>query len=684
MAVRVAPRVLLLIALVISASVAVSSRAEACSCVPPRLERVELPRDGAMDVPTDATMRVFLTSFSPSLRAQLGAEYQLRDAHGALVPLDTTVVSTRLDLRPRAPLRASETYMLERLFVFAADGTRLSDDERARAAPGSLRGAFFPVARFTTTAAASAPRAIAPHVDDASLSFPRGGGDCGPGAGIAVQLAPTAGAGTLDVIELRVREPRGQSAVVSTRPASETMLYAGDLLCAFDPLTLPAGQSVAYQIAWLDGAGRELGVTAWARVSGRGSRRRAQRVVDRGVPRGWAATPITTPSTAATPRGPTGCEHGLEERARVELVATGAPSAYADRPALLLDATRVWSFYPSAPEGTGTTLRALSTAFDASPLLATTRETTIEGWPDAVVPLGSSGAIVLARRYQIGAVTTATLTSLELSTDATRGPLAIAWQTPFDASAGRYRMAISDRELAIVYGRRPPGEYSESLSFVFVDPRDGHETGPALHTAHGLDANAEGAAIAHVGGRFVVVWPSGVGLAGRGPLRATTVSSAGLGTIVDLPIASYSPPDLVSVGTVAGLATATSDGRVELSVIGPDGALVRGPFALSRGVGGRDNRMPRIAWDGHRFAVLWETHPATGAYVVVVDVDGHVSPPLRLDRSEVNASGLGIVATPSGFVATYSAGYGEHGMAIALRCRAQLAAGPPIAIAPSS
>jgi hypothetical protein len=242
--------------------------------------------------------------------------------------------------------------------------------------------------------------------------------------------------------------------------------------------------------------------------------------------------------------------------------------------------------------------------------------TTLAGWPEAMVTAGSR-ALVLARRYEEGGACHATLAGLELTSP---GALRTAWETPFDASAGRYRMALGGDELAIVYGRRPEGQYSESLSFVFVDVRDGHETGAALHTAHGLDTNAEGAGLAYVGraptGGFVVVWPSGSGLVGRGPLRAASVSSRGLGTIVDLPIESYSPPDLVSAGDRAGLATATRDGRVELSTLAPDGTLVRGPIVLSRGVGGHDNRVPRLAWDGRRFAVLWETHPETGVHVV--------------------------------------------------------------------
>lgn len=662
-------------------AVNVEARALACSCARTRLARTHLPIDRSADVPTDVTLRVFLTGFSRALRTSLGAEYQLRDSSGAIVPLDVTVVSTRLDLRPRSALRAGETYTLEQLFVFGVDGTRLTDDERVSASAGSLRGAFFPVSRFITTAPAPA-RSLTVRVSEASLTLPRGGGDCGPGAGIAVEMAPTFGSTPHDVIELRVRTAAGRERVAATGPASEPMLYAGDLLCMADPEPLPAGQRISYRVVLRDVADRELGSTPWRVVSSRLSRRPGRRLRDAGVPAGWSVSSQVPATLAIATRGPAGCEHGLEELARVELVATGAPSSYGERSMPIVSDGRLWSLHSPAPEGTSRTARATSVALDAPSMVAASQETRIESVPDAVVSSGAH-AFVLARRYEERAPTTATLSAIDLDAQ-TPGPLALAWQIPFDASAGRYRMALGERELAIAYGRRPYGGYSESLSFVFIDPRDGHETGPALHTAQGLDTNAEGASIAHVGGRFVVVWPSASGLGARGPLRATYVSSAGLGTIVDLPIASYSPPDLVSAGSTAGLATASPDGRVELSVIGPDGALIRGPFLLSRGVGGRDNRLPRVAWDGQRFAVLWGSHRATGAHVVVVDEAGHVSAPLRVDRDGVHAAGLGIVATPTGFVVTYTAGYGTHGMAVSLRCRAHPAAGAPIAIAPAS
>jgi hypothetical protein len=590
----------------------VPRRAQACSCIAPRQERVHLPSDGAVGVPVDVTLRVFLGAYSPALRARLATEYQLRDASGALVPLDATVVATRLDLRPRRRLRPSETYTLEHVFAFGRDGTRLTDTERLGASPGSTRGAFYPVVRFTTASGRAPARAPSVHVDRASLSFRQGGGDCGPGAAIAVEVS-VAGAGPLDLLELRVRG----LGVASTQPVGASTLYAGDLLCSPDPVTLPAGPSVTYEIALVDARGHELVVSPASTVSGGPFRRRAGRTLAQlAVPAGWPATIIPTPAAAAG-SGPPGCEHGLEETARVELVAAGAPSAYADRPTLAFDGTSIWSLYVADPrDAAARTVRAFSLPASSSPMLHALHATTLAGWPEAMVTAGSR-ALVLARRYEEGGACHATLAGLELTSP---GALRTAWETPFDASAGRYRMALGGDELAIVYGRRPEGQYSESLSFVFVDVRDGHETGAALHTAHGLDTNAEGAGLAYVGraptGGFVVVWPSGSGLVGRGPLRAASVSSRGLGTIVDLPIESYSPPDLVSAGDRAGLATATRDGRVELSTLAPDGTLVRGPIVLSRGVGGHDNRVPRLAWDGRRFAVLWETHPETGVHVV--------------------------------------------------------------------
>src|SRR5690606_31613522 len=120
-----------LLALVVAIGViATPAAARACSCVPPRLSRDVLPRDGAEQFPTDGVIHVFLTAFPLAARKALASEYRLRDAAGAEVPVDPRVVGTRLDLVPRAPLRPSTKYSLEQVFAFDEAGVRLGDTER--------------------------------------------------------------------------------------------------------------------------------------------------------------------------------------------------------------------------------------------------------------------------------------------------------------------------------------------------------------------------------------------------------------------------------------------------------------------------------------------------------------------------------------------------------------------------
>ncbi|MBX7196125.1 MAG: Ig-like domain-containing protein [Sandaracinaceae bacterium] len=665
----------LALTLALALVVGIVGHAHACSCVEPRLERTHLPADGARDVPTDVTIHVFLRTFTDGARQSLGAEYRLRDAAGALVPLDATVVSDRLDLRPRHALVAHRTYTLEHVFAFGTDGARLTDTERFYARAGTVRGVFYPALRFTTGAGPLAARTASPTVHDATLHFAQGGGDCGPGAALSVAPAPIAARDSLDLIELRVRG----LGVVTSAPATTDRLYASDLMCSSDPVTLPPGQSVEYQLGWLDASGRELGATAWATVQSSVRRRsRTARGPMLASP-GWASTTIVPAPPPAPPSGPPGCENGLEETSRAELVATGAPWAFGDRAAIASDGATVWALYPGlGDDGAVAPLRAFAMDAARASIAATAHDTTLTGNPEVLTTTGH-GLYAITRTWSRDLSATAQLTALAPSAS---GALGARWSAPIAGQVGRYRAAIHGNQLAIAYGRRAP-DYSESLSLVRFDLQRGVMLEPVLDTAQGLDTNAEGPAIAAVGEGFLVVWPSGQGLISRGPLRTASFGAGGLGAIVDLAVPSYSPPSLIGAGSVAGLATGSERGVILVSVLDASGHLSAGPFEVSRGIGGDDNRNPVVAWDGRRFGVLWETHPDTGAYVAVVDPSGHVSAALRIDRAEVNASGLGLVATTRGFVATYTGGHGDHGMAVSLACRASAPAGPPASIDPA-
>jgi hypothetical protein len=674
MPVLLRPAFFVLLALCL-ASLASPPPVHACSCVPPRIDRTVLPADGATDVPVDATLRVLLHGFPVAMRADLGGEYRLIDTAGRVVPLDVVVAGNRLDLRPRAPLGARATYTLEQVFAFGRDGARLTDTERFMAPAGSVRGAFFPVSRFTTRPS-SAARALTVRTREAGLQFRQGGGDCGPGASLGVVPEPVAGALPTDLYELRIQ---GLGAVRSAL-TTESHIHVGDLLCDPDPITLPSGRSVSYQLAVIDASGREIGATGWETVTG-GGRRRPGRTFPAGrASVGWSSTSLIATPALRTATGPRGCAHGLEETARLEVVPDGSPWAFGDRASSAVVGVDAWLAYPGQGSTGSPPVRLFSlpppSGRAQSPWSATSHPSSIAGMPELLLS-SSSALFVVARSYAPGGGGTATINALDASGGPGVAPR-VQWSHPIESVVGRYRGAVGGGQLLIAYGRRAP-DYSESLSFVFFDAATGAPS-TTLDTAQGIDTNAEGAAVAYFGGRFVVAWPSGVGLSGRGPFRVASVDAAGLGTPADLAIDSYSPPDLVAADGVGGLATATRSGQVQLSILDPSGQISGGPFEVSRGVGGGDNRNPRVAWDGQRFAVLWETHPDTGANVTVIDATGHVAPPLRIDRAEINASGLAIVPTPRGFVASYTGGHGDHGMVVALGCRSQPPSGPPPSI----
>lgn len=636
-------------------------RASACSCVEPRLVRRVVPNDGAADFPVDGTLRVFLGGFPVGVRPTLAAEYRLRDAAGSLLPLDATVVGTRLDLRPHARLSPSTTYTLEQIFAFDAAGTRLTDLERM-GSHGALRGIWYPVATFRTSAGVATPRAIAPTITAARLHFAHGGGDCGPAtaAQADVRLPPRMLA--TDIVELRVRS---HGTVVSDAAEGLTSLYVGDMLCDPDPVTLPAGASLEIQAVMLDAAGTELGASAWTRAHGHGRRPTSVgRIGLLGAGTWPSVTIVAAPSTAA-PRGPASCQHGLELVSRHDVVSDGAPWTYGDRTTLSTDGAARWLAYSG---GEGAAMRLFTVAGDG---VASSVSTTVSGTPSATLAT-SSGPLVSWSTYTQDAHSEGHLARL----DAHGAP---SWSVALPGGDGSdHRLARGDGRVFVAWARREP-DYTERLAYAIFDESTGAAIASLAPTTYGLDSNSEGPATAFVDGRFLIVWGTGSGFRG-GPLASLVVQDSTASAPVDLSaIDSYAPPDLAGAGTQAGLVTATHDGRVLLAVLDHDGRLASGPFEISTGVGGRDNRLPRVAWNGQAFAVAWETYPTPGVYVAIVDGTGAVSAALRVDASEPYAGSIGIAPTASGWLAGYTTDR-AHGRIAELRCRASAALGPPQSI----
>lgn len=654
-------RARLLATLVLAApALLASGRAAACSCVEPHLERRVVPEDGATDFPTDGIVRVFLDGFPESTRGSVGSEYRLRDPSGALVPLVVGATRSRLDLRPRAPLTPGTSYVLEQVFAFDASGTRLTDLQRLSAS--SLRGIWYPVATFRTGVGPAAVRAVAPSIASARLHFAHGGGDCGPATAVAVEIAMPPGARPTDVVELRVRS----QGAVTTDLASASSLYAGDMLCDPEPVTLASGSSLEVQVVAIDAAGHELGTSTWVRAQGVGTRSPSSRASGLlGAP-AWPAASIVPAPPSASSRGPSACPDGLEVVSRHDAGEHG-PWAYGDRTTLSADGGARWM---ATAGDDGAPFGLYAVAGDGAASRVTT---TVSGYPSGLCAT-PSGPLVSTTTYTQDAHARGHLIRLD-------GHGAPSWTVDLTGDGSDHRIARGGGRVLVAWASRAP-DYAESLAYAIVDEASGAIIASASPTAFGLDSNSEGPAAAFVDGRFLIAWGTGSGFR-RGPFASVVVSGTTLGTPNDLStIDSYSPPDLVGAGTRAGLATATSGGLVQLTILDRDGAIDAGPFDLSTGIGGGENRLPRIAWNGTYFLVGWETYPSPGVYVVAADATGAVSPALRVDASEPYAGTIGMVATTSGWLAGYTTDR-AHARIAELRCRASAPLGPPQSIPPA-
>ena len=640
-----------IVCLVVGVLFARAAPALACSCVGPTPTRSVVPHDGASDFPIDGVVRVLVTGFPAPERAAIGAEYRLRDATGAVVALDVGVVATRIDLRPHTPLAPSATYTLEQIFAYDAAGTRLTDLQRITAT-GPLRGIWSPVATFTTATSPAVTRALVPTLTNARLLFRYGGGDCGPSTDVMTDLALPAGVIDTDVIELRTRH---DGVVLTTTALGLASLLVGDTLCTADPVTLPSGSSIEVQAVLVDAAGHDLGTSGWRRARGHGTRPSSRRLTWAGWP---SVTIVPTPSVS-TSRGPASCPNGLEVISRHDVVSAGAPWMYGERTTLSSEsATRFVAYGSDAGAMQLFTLAADGGATRIAP--------TATGQPDALFAT-MQGPIVTSVAYSRTLGVVGTLLRLDAHG-------AARWSSELPATGTDHRIARGGGQILVAWAATGDG-ITERLAYAIFDERTGALIESQAPTSFTLDANSEGPAAAFVDGRFVIVWGSAQGLV-RGPLISLVVSAGGATHRPLSSIDSYSPPDLASAGNRAGLVTASSDGRVLFGVLDRDGALASGPFEVSVGVGGTQNRLPRVAWNGSELAVAWETYPTAGVYVAIADGTGAISAALRVDDAEPFAGSIGVTPTANGWLAGYTIDRGR-GRIAELRCTSQPPVGPP-------
>ncbi len=636
----------------------VTSTASACSCVGARMSRMVVPIDGTEAFPTNGIIRVYLTAFPEALRSRIASEYRLVGPEGN-VALRNRVVGTRLDLIPQSPLAASTAYTLEQVHAYNNAGALLSDSERA-IAQGNVRGAWFGVTSFTTAAGPAPSRTRPLTMASAGFDFRFGGGDCGPGVSLNAEVQLPQPLRDTDLIELRVFG----LGVVRSAPLithdPTTRIYASNTMCNPDPVNIGWSRGLQIEVVLVDAAGHELGSTGRQVPAGTPARpgwdrQRSSRMGD--LP-AWNQIRMVTPAVQTS--GPAACPHGFEVTESHPLVERGGPWMYGARSSLDGGGRRAWVAFQENETGPPARIVELSAGRRTHALRP--YSVPISGIPRALAA-GRRGPFVLAQTYTRGGGDTNT------SLYAVRGRR-IAWSREL-GDGDAWRIALGSER--VIAGWRHNG----TLNYAMFNARTGAPSAAPVRTSHTIHrGSSEGAALAHVGDRFIFAWtPEGR----DDPMKTMVVNTSGQARdahAIDMRGAGI--PDMVGAANRAALVN-SNRGQIQWAMLDSDGRLSGQPIVVSTG---RDNRIPRIAYNGEFFAVGWETHPTGGVYVVAVDAEGHVSPVLRLDQGEPHAGSVGLTRTRSGFLASFTTNYQGTAVLRALRCRDNAARRAPASLTP--
>lgn len=652
-------RWLLVVTLGCLASLVASTRVSACSCASPTLSRQVLPADGATEVPTDASIRVFLHGFPEVARHALAGEYRLRDAAGALVALRAELVRTRLDLHPVDRLAPSTAYVLEQLFAYDDEGTLLTDDERAR--PGdALRAAWFPVARFTTAAGPAPSRLLTPDLDEVFLAVLNGGGDCGPATSLYVDLGARAGALPTDLVELRVA---GQGVVATAPLDGLDTISAGDTLCTLDPITLRPGASIAFEVTFLDLSGRTLG-RARRRARARTRRPASDRSESWFGSSSWRPVEVVPTPASSTTAAPRLCPLGLEGRDST-LVARGEYAHWWHGLVWVASSGGRWLF---ASGSTSRTLRGFSW---------------VRGSPrahdlpfEAQIHAGHAtpaGPLVVTTPHQSESGTTVILPGAPPppapvpSLLAFTPRLRVRWTRELPRG-DTHSFAHGDGRVVVAWRARVGP--TERLELVQVDELTG--AGAPRSTPIWLDRGGTSPKVVFVAGRFLVFWRPESGARVR---FAALGRDGELGIERELSFDGTYGFDVVSIGEHLGV-TVVDQGVIRFALLDGEARIVGEPVALSRGVG-TSNIDPSITWTGEYFVVSWRTFARNDTFVTIVDRDRRAAPPVALTTD----ARVAIVADSSG---VWAARASEADVQVVpLRCRTTPSDEPPRTIPPA-
>ena len=653
------------------AVLSVVPRADACSCGSPRLERVVVPGDGAKGFPVDGTIRVFLTAFPEPLRLALAQEYRLADAEGSVVPLDASVVATRLDLKPRTSLRPATRYVLEQLHAFDAGGVRLDDTQRAAAVhdnvPGLMR-AWFATIAFETSATPSAARPSSKlAISDAEVEFAYGGGDCGPAIGLGVSFGLPAAITATDTIELDVRADGMPATIVDTLPAAgATLAGAGDMACDPDPVTISAEGGIRARLRVVDAAGATVGESPWESAggwlhwpltaqwhAGRRSQGGGGVRVDVSVSE-WMSPPVITALPTAPPP-PAGCPNGLEVVSRNDRSLRSGQWRNEQQPTLVSDGRRGLVALTGPRDGSTTRLYGIDPRGKGTVL-----RDGLRGFPEATA-VGAGGPLLVT--HQLASVEKQEWTLHAL------GPVGEdRWSAglPAPGLVGGPRVAAGGGLVLVTWrsGDRP----DPRLVWALFRESDGQAVGTAT-SAHAVSPDGAAAA-AWIDDHFLIAWPDGSHGA-RGTLRVGTLSPTGvMGAPSTLPVVADGAIDLAPAGGSIGMVSGR-DGVIEWTLLSPSGAVELGPIAASAGIGGANHRRPRVTFRDGLFAVAWETEPGYDVHAALIDASGAVSAVASLADGAPASAPIVIAMPDRTFLATYVMAMQGYTEVATLRCRAE-------------
>jgi hypothetical protein len=640
-----------LVAVAVAVAVAAAPRvADACSCVRPVMSRVVLPTDGANDVPLDAHVRVFLTAFAPELRAAVAKdELRLRRADGALVPSKTKVVATRVDLVPDKPLVANTRYQLEQLVAFDGEGQRMSDTQRWHDAggwgkvKGKVVAAWYPVSSFRTGASPDSTSLPTRVFAKASVRKARGGGDCGPGEALSLELEPL----KLPPLASYELEVRGQGVVATVAPEAmrRNSLYASNMLCAYDKVYFRPRRPLQVRAVLRGASGRSEASPWMTPTGGTVPHRQAPKLGADVLARWKAVTLLHDPKALA--QQPLHCPYGVETLRMRSLASGGAGWAYESLASLGL---RRGALVGVTQAGNGSPqLERLGKPAKALPLSGVAPR----GWFD------DHGTLLTTTSYANNRSEV-----LVARIDSNTG---IRWSRVLRAPGGRdanARVVAGGGHALAAWHHTDPKDYETSLCWATLDDASGRTL--ASNAKRCIDTTEGYPALARVGDRFLLAHhrrTGGFGYRGKLELLHGT-ASRGLGRPKPLDLGTKRGGlDMAVAGREIGI-VGEKDGRIVWANIASDGRILRGPITVSQG---RGNRKPRIAWGHGVFLVGWEQHPHDRTYVTVVDRFGTAAPVHEVLRGSPSST-VALVALAKGFAA--SASVRRHELAVdRLRCR---------------